>query len=121
MNSNHPQNSQHQQHPVYPQLLTLYPEADGSSSASKTVHNFYTKDTFIAPSNRHRHQSTFKHELPHIHSPTEKNNSFSDIISPQNVNTVINMSLEKELENNNQKSLNTISNRSKYYFLFSLY
>jgi len=119
MNNNLRTTSDKFQNTLHPQHHNIYPDASHSSSAHKTSNGFYSKETFIVGSSRNRNQTTFKHEAPHMPSPTEKNNSFSDIISPHNIPTVINMSLEKELENNNQKSLNTMSNRSKYHYLIS--
>ncbi len=115
MNNNLRTTSDNFQNTLHPQHHNIYPESH-STSGNKTNNGFYSKETFIVGSSRNRNQTTFKHEPLHMPSPTEKNNSFSDIISPHNVQTVVDMSLEKELENNNQKSLNTMSNRSKYHY-----
>ena len=58
---------------------------------------------------------TFKNEDHQNPVITIKRGSFSDILAPQDIHTAVNLSLEKELENNMHKSLNTMSNRSKYF------
>lgn len=110
MNNSQDQKQDPPRSPQAHHLNILSPEENKHSTTGKTFPNFNTRENFIATSFRYPNS---KHNTPHMPTPSERNVSFSDIISPHNIQTVVNMSLEKELENGVRKSLNTMSDRSK--------
>ncbi len=91
------------------------PEMMESPAFKKTLQPLSFRQAIFLSKSRRSHTETFKNEDNQNPVTAIKRGSFSDILAPQDINTAVNLSLEKELENNMHKSLNTMSNnRSKY-------
>ena len=93
------------------------PEMMESPAFKKTLQPLSFRQAIFLSKSRRSHTETFKNEDNQNPVTAIKRGSFSDILAPQDINTAVNLSLEKELENNMHKSLNTMSNNRSKYFL----
>jgi len=106
------QNIQNKASPTQ-ELKLVFPEEINTQTLHKSPENLHQRETIALPNERDSPVSTFKNDATPINVPIPKRSSFSDILAPHDIQTEANLSLEKELEKNLHKSLNTMPNRSK--------
>jgi len=94
-------------------LKLIYPEEKKSGVTNKTQENIQLREISLIPNDNYSPISTFKNDVTPINRPILKRSSFSDILAPHDLHTEVNLSLEKELERNVHKTLNTMPNKSK--------